>query len=107
MKDPAMAMGGKTGTSQVRRISIVEREGGVRKNAQKPWRERDHALFVGYAPVHAPQYVAAVIVEHGGGGSKVAAPIARDLLERAQQRDSARDSRAGDVAAADPEAVKR
>ncbi|NKB59437.1 MAG: penicillin-binding protein 2 [Alphaproteobacteria bacterium] len=102
LKDPAMAMGGKTGTSQVRRISMAEREGGVRKNKEKPWRERDHALFVGYAPVHAPQYVAAVIVEHGGGGSKVAAPIARDLLEKAQQRDSARHEITGDVAIVGP-----
>ena len=100
LKDPAMAMGGKTGTSQVRRISMAEREGGVRKNHEKPWRERDHALFVGFAPVDAPQYVAAVVVEHGGGGSKVAAPIARDLLEHAQRRNSARDGDAKDVAAA-------
>ncbi len=95
-----MAMGGKTGTSQVRRISMAEREGGVRKNHEKPWRERDHALFVGFAPVDAPQYVAAVVVEHGGGGSKVAAPIARDLLEHAQRRNSARDGDANDAAAA-------
>ena len=107
MKDPAMAMGGKTGTSQVRRISMAEREGGVRKNKEKPWRERDHALFVGYAPVNAPQYVAAVIVEHGGGGSKVAAPIARDLLEKAQQRDSARYGVTGDVAIVEPGIIKR
>jgi penicillin-binding protein 2 len=99
LKDPAMAMGGKTGTSQVRRISMAEREGGVRKNHEKPWRERDHALFVGFAPVQAPQYVAAVIVEHGGGGSKVAAPIARDLLEKAQQNESVRDRASADVAA--------
>ncbi len=105
MKDPSMAMGGKTGTSQVRRISMAERESGVRKNREKPWRERDHALFIGFAPVAAPQYVAAVVVEHGGGGSKVAAPIARDLLEKAQQRDSARSGKPGDLAAneLDPE----
>lgn len=99
MKDTAMAMGGKTGTSQVRRISMAEREGGVRKNEEKPWRERDHALFVGYAPVDAPQYVVSVVVEHGGGGSKVAAPIARDLLQIAQQRNSAKDSERRDLAA--------
>ena len=98
LKDPAVTMGGKTGTSQVRRISMAERESGVRKNHEKPWRERDHALFVGFAPVGAPQYVAAVVVEHGGGGSKVAAPIARDLLEHALQRNSARDRDAKDVA---------
>ena len=100
LKDPAMAMGGKTGTSQVRRISMAEREGGIRKNSEKPWRERDHALFVGFAPVAAPQYVVSVVVEHVGGGSKVAAPIARDLLEKAQLRSSARDGVADDVAAA-------
>ena len=95
-----MAMGGKTGTSQVRRISMSEREGGVRKNEEKPWRERDHALFVGYAPVQSPQYVVSVVVEHGGGGSKVAAPIARDLMEYAQRHKSARDGGTKDVAAA-------
>lgn len=93
-----MAMGGKTGTSQVRRISMAEREGGVRKNAEKPWRERDHALFVGYAPVNAPQYVVSVIVEHGGGGSTSAAPIASVLLEEAQRRNSGRRGEAGRLA---------
>ena len=100
LKDPAMAMGGKTGTSQVRRISMSEREGGVRKNDEKPWRERDHALFVGYAPVQSPQYVVSVVVEHGGGGSKVAAPIARDLMEHAQRHNSARDKDAQEAAVA-------
>ena len=97
-----MAMGGKTGTSQVRRISMAEREGGVRKNEEKPWRERDHALFVGYAPVEAPQYVVSVVVEHGGGGSKVAAPIARDLLETAQKRRSGQSGDARELASARP-----
>ncbi len=83
-------MGGKTGTAQVRRISKQEREKGVLKNEELPWKERDHALFVGYAPVDAPRYSVAVIVEHGGGGSKVAAPIARDVLEEAQRRNAAR-----------------
>ena len=100
LKDPEMAMGGKTGTSQVRRISLLEREGGLRKNEDKSWRELDHALFVGYAPVHAPQYVVSVLVEHGGVGSKAAAPIARDLLEHAQRHNSARNRVAKKVAVA-------
>ncbi|UEM04561.1 penicillin-binding protein 2 [Skermanella rosea] len=83
-------MGGKTGTSQVRRITMAERSTGVLKNEQLPWRQRDHALFVGFAPLHAPRYACAVIVEHGGGGSAVAAPIARDILLEVQRRDSAR-----------------
>ncbi|RMD61379.1 MAG: penicillin-binding protein 2 [Alphaproteobacteria bacterium] len=82
-------MAGKTGTSQVRRITMAERAAGVFKNEDLPWRRRDHALFVAFAPVHAPRYCCAVVVEHGGGGSKVAAPIARDVLMETQERDPA------------------
>ena len=78
-------MAGKTGTSQVRTITKAERSRGVIKNENLPWEKRDHALFIGYAPVNAPRYAVAVIVEHGGGGSKVAAPIARDVLFAAQR----------------------
>ncbi|MCH2393208.1 penicillin-binding protein 2 [Oceanibaculum sp.] len=87
--EAGMEMGGKTGTAQVRRITMAERLTGVKKNEDLPWRQRDHALFVGYAPVNAPRYCCAVIVEHGGGGSAVAAPIARDLLIETQRRDPA------------------
>ena len=78
--DPAMLMAGKTGTSQVRVITAAERARGVTKNEQLPWNRRDHALFICYAPYDAPRYALAQIVEHGGGGSAVAAPIARDIL---------------------------
>lgn len=74
---------GKTGTSQVRNITAAEREAGVTSNEDLPWDRRDHALFVGYAPADNPRYAVSVVVEHGGGGSAVAAPIARDLLLRA------------------------
>lgn len=76
---------GKTGTAQVRRISRQERlqTGGVRKNEDLPWEQRDHALFVGYAPVRAPRFAVSVVVEHGGSGSKVAGPMARDVLAAA------------------------
>ncbi len=82
-------MAGKTGTVQVRRISKAEREQGVKKNSELPWRERDHALFVAFAPVESPRYAIAVVVEHGGGGSTAAAPIARDVLVEAHRRNSA------------------
>ncbi len=78
--DPTMTMAGKTGTSQVRIITAAERASGVTKNEQLPWKRRDHALFVCYAPYDNPKYAVAQIVEHGGGGSAVAAPIARDIL---------------------------
>lgn len=81
----AEAMGGKTGTVQVRRISKAERETGVLKNEELEWKERDHALFVGYAPVDNPRYAVSVVVEHGGSGSSAAAPIARDVLEEVQR----------------------
>lgn len=73
-------MAGKTGTSQVRNITAAERARGVTRNEQLPWNRRDHALFVCYAPVQAPQYACSLVVEHGGGGSAVAAPVARDIL---------------------------
>lgn len=85
-----MEMAGKTGTSQVRRISNVERLSGIIRNEDRPWRLRDHALFVAYAPMDAPRYAAAVVVEHGGSGSRTAAPIARDILLECQQRNPAR-----------------
>lgn len=78
----AMLMAGKSGTSQVRNISAAERETGVVDNVDRPWKDRDHALFVAYAPADAPRYAVAVVVEHGGGGSLAAAPIARDALLR-------------------------
>jgi penicillin-binding protein 2 len=88
ISEPGMEMAGKTGTVQVRRISKSERDTGVIKNKDLPWKERDHALFVGFAPIHEPRYAIAVVVEHGGGGSSVAAPIARDVLLEAQRRNS-------------------
>ena len=81
--DPTMVMAGKTGTSQVRNITSAERASGVIANENLPWNRRDHALFVAYAPYDSPRYAVAVVVEHGGGGSTVAAPIARDVLLRA------------------------
>jgi penicillin-binding protein 2 len=91
IKELDWSMGGKTGTSQVRRITTREREKGVRRNENLPWQARDHALFVGYAPARAPQYAIAVVIEHGGGGASVAAPVARDILRETLRRGPARD----------------
>jgi penicillin-binding protein 2 len=84
IKKKGMKMGGKTGTSQVKRISMREREDDYEKVNETPWKHRDHALFVGYAPIEKPKYVCCVVVEHGGGGSSVAAPIAKKLLTKVQ-----------------------
>jgi penicillin-binding protein 2 len=78
-----MRMAGKTGTSQVRNITAAERARGVTSNKDLPWERRDHALFVGFAPYDNPRYAVSVLVEHGGGGSAAAAPIARDVMLQA------------------------
>lgn len=82
-------MAGKTGTSQVRRITRAERESGVLKNEDIEWRSRDHALFVAYAPVEKPRYALSVVVEHGGSGSAAAAPVARTIMEATLELDPA------------------
>jgi penicillin-binding protein 2 len=83
--EPGQGMGGKTGTAQVQRITMAQRKAGI-KNEDLSWRQRHHALFVGYAPYDNPRYACAVVVEHGIGGSRTAAPIARDLLLETQRR---------------------
>lgn len=81
-------MAGKTGTTQVRRITMKERQSGIIKQEDLPWKYRNHALFVGYAPHDNPKYAVAVLVEHGRGGSTVAAPIGSKLLLEALKLDA-------------------
>jgi penicillin-binding protein 2 len=82
-------MAGKTGTAQVRFISRAERASGVRTNESLPWRLRDHALFVAFAPYDAPRYALSIIVQHGGGGAAVAAPMAREIMRVVLLKDAA------------------
>jgi penicillin-binding protein 2 len=72
---------GKTGTSQVRRFTELQRELEI-KNEDLPYEQRDHALFVAFAPYKEPRYAISVLVEHGGSGSKSAAPIAKQVIKR-------------------------
>jgi len=76
-----LKMGGKTGTSQVRAISAKEREVGIIKNKDLPWEKRDHGLFIGYGPTENPLYALSIIIEHGGSGSRAAAPLAKKIFE--------------------------
>jgi penicillin-binding protein 2 len=84
LKIPGIEMGGKTGSSQVRRMTSAERSLSYaqRNKMEIPWIERDHALFVCFAPFHDPAYAISVIVEHGMHGATAAAPIARDVMKR-------------------------
>ncbi len=87
IQDPAMAMAGKTGTAQVHHLAVSEhRLEGFRKIESLPWKMRDNALFIGFAPVGAPRFSISVIVEHGGFGGQAAVPIARDILIEVQKR---------------------
>ena len=78
-------IGGKTGTSQVIRIKEEDREDDLYKTKDTEERFKDHSVFVGYAPIEDPKYIASVIIENGGSGSAVAAPIAHKVLNFAYQ----------------------
>lgn len=80
---PGITMAGKTGTAQVRAIKGGQRgQGGARKY-------RDHGLFICFAPVAQPRYAAAVLIEHGMGGARAAAPVAKDVLTFLYDREKA------------------
>ena len=85
---PGIQMAGKTGSSQVRRVSREQRERGYRSD-QLPWEFRPHALFVCYAPYDAPRYAVSVVVEHGNAGAAAAAPLGRDIMVDVLTRDPA------------------
>lgn len=87
---PGMEMGAKTGSAQVRHITQAERNAGLVKQERMAWKDRDNALFIGFAPAHAPRYACAVIVEHGAHGGTAAGPIAHDLLLEIQMMDAAK-----------------
>ena len=74
---------GKTGTVQVRTISKEERELGIIPNKELPIEQRDHAIFIGFAPYKDPKIALSVVIEHGGSGSKIAAPIAKKIFKKA------------------------
>lgn len=90
IKTKGQEMAGKTGTSQVRRITMAERRAGLLSQEDIIWKHRHHALFVGYAPYDNPRYAVSVVVEHGGSGSSDAAPLARDILIATQDINPAR-----------------
>ncbi len=87
---PGMQLAGKTGSSQVRRVSRWAREHGHFNSASLPWEFRPHALFICFAPYDAPRYAVAVVVEHGNAGADVAAPLARDIMRETLTRDPSR-----------------
>jgi penicillin-binding protein 2 len=89
LADPQVQLAGKTGSAQVRRVSRELRESGHFDSEKLPWEYRPHALFVAYAPYDAPRYALSVVIEHGNAGAAAAAPMARDIMTVALQRDPA------------------
>ncbi len=88
--EPGYEMAGKTGTAQVRVYSKEEHQRGLTKNSALDWKLRDHALFIGYAPVIDPKYAIVTIIEHGAVTAHPHVAMARDVLLFCQQRDPAR-----------------
>ena len=80
IEDKKYQFAGKTGTSQVKRITERARELDL-KIEQIPYEERDHALYIAYGPYKNPRYAVSIIIEHGGSGSSTAAPIAKKLFK--------------------------
>ena len=80
-KSEEVVFSGKTGTSQVRRITVAERESEDFRKKEVEWNKRDHALFVGYMPYDNPNYSISVVIEHGGSGASSAAPIAKQIFQ--------------------------
>ena len=89
--DPKYQFAGKTGTAQVKRISKRERELDL-KIDQIPYNDRDHALYIAYGPYKNPRYALSIIVEHGGSGSRAAAPMAKKLFRLLIDRNKLRDT---------------
>ena len=79
-KDKKYQFAGKTGTSQVKRITEEERELDLHIS-KIPYEERDHALYVAYGPYKNPRYALSILIEHGGSGSTAAAPMAKKLFK--------------------------
>ena len=91
LEDKRFTFAGKTGSSQIRKFTEEQREAEV-KQEQLKYENRDHALFIAFAPVSDPKYAISVVVEHGGTGSGAAAPIAKKVIKKVLERHNLRQS---------------
>ena len=89
LENKKFTFAGKTGSSQIKRFTEAQREAEV-KQENLDYKDRDHALFIAYAPVSDPKYAISVVVEHGGSGSKAAVPIAKKVIKKVLERDKIR-----------------
>ncbi len=91
IKDKKYQFAGKTGTAQVKRITKKERELDL-DTLQIPYEQRDHALYIAFGPYKNPRYATSIIIEHGGSGSKAAAPIAKKIFKLIVDRHDLREN---------------
>ena len=91
LEDKRFTFAGKTGSSQIKKFTEEQREAEV-KQESLPYDNRDHALFIAFAPFSDPKYAISVVVEHGGSGSKAAAPIAKKVIKKVLERHKLRQS---------------
>ena len=89
LREKKFMFAGKTGSSQIRKFTEAQREAEV-KQIDIEYKNRDHALFIAFAPVSNPKYAISVVVEHGGTGSSAAAPIAKKIIKKVLERDTVR-----------------
>ena len=89
INDPKYQFAGKTGTAQVKRITKQDRELDL-KTFEIPYEERDHALYIAFGPYKNPRYAISILIEHGGSGSSVAAPLAKKLFKKIIDRHEVR-----------------
>ena len=89
--DQKFMFAGKTGSSQIKRFTARQRELEI-KQKDIVYKDRDHALFVAFAPYSDPKYSISVVVEHGGTGSSAAAPIAKKVIKKVLERDELREN---------------
>ena len=90
IEDPKYQFAGKTGTAQVKKITKEQRELDL-DTEQIPYEERDHAWFIAFGPYKNPRYSLSIFVEHGGSGSKAAAPLAKKLIKKVIDRHEERE----------------
>ena len=85
MENPKFTFAGKTGSSQIKRFTEAQREAEVKQDDLN-YKDRDHALFIAFAPYKDPKYAISVVVEHGGSGGSAAAPIAKKVIKKVIER---------------------
>jgi penicillin-binding protein 2 len=85
IENPKFTFAGKTGSSQIKRFTEAQREAEV-KQTDLNYKDRDHALFIAFAPYENPKYAISVVIEHGGSGGSAAAPIAKKVIKKVLER---------------------